>query len=480
MNSIRKATLLSLAQRYVSFVIQLASSIVLARLLSPSETGVFSLAAAIVSIAQLLRDFGIGEYVVQEKNLTQDRLRSVFGVSLAIAWSLAALIFLSADLIAAHYHEAGLRTVVRVLALNFVLLPIGTTTFALLTRQMAFKEIFWIQTASIVIGAALAVFLAWNGHSYMSLAWSSVASSLTTVLALTILRPAETLILPRFSGLREIGLFGGTVTTGRFLDQLSRRAPDILIAQGLGFHAVGINSKSTSLLDTFQDFFVSGISRVATPAFAQTHHADGDTISAYLKAIHTLAVFPLVFFLLLALLAEPLVLTLFGRAWLGAVPLLQIGSIGGMLAAPYFLAPSLLTAHGRVREILQIQVVGGVLYLVALFFAAQQSLIAVALAGVFGSAIRIGMLQRTLQKSFGLGLARLLAACRNNLVIAAITTLLTTPVLFAYDGTTARALLTLAAAAAVSLTAFATCIVCFNHPLVDEIRGLRQKKLRLS
>ncbi|MCX9156864.1 oligosaccharide flippase family protein [Niveibacterium sp. 24ML] len=480
MTSIRRAAFLSLAQRYVAFVIQLATSIVLARLLSPSETGVFSLAAAIVSIAQLLRDFGIGEYVVQEKDMSRERLRSVLGVSLAIAWAIAAALFASAGYIADYYHEAGVRTVVHILALNFVLLPIGTTTFAVLTKELAFKEIFYVQTSSTLIGAAAAILLAFQGHSYLSLAWSSVFSSVTTVLVLAIVRPAETFMLPRFSGLREIGIFGGTVTLGRFLDQLCRRAPDMFIAQGLGFHAVGINSKATSLLDTFQDFFVSGISRVATPAFAQTRHANGDSVESYIKAIRTLAIFPFVFFLLLALLAEPLVLALFGKAWLEAVPLLRIGAIGGIMAAPYFLGPPLLTAHGHVKDILKIQVIGGIVFLGALYFAASHSLVAVAATGVAGSLVRIAMIHGALHRNFGMRIGQLFSACRTNVLIAVLTGLLTAPVLLVYNGTVVSALAALLAAAAASIFALTLGIFALDHPLAAEVRIFWRNRVRFS
>ena len=65
MNSVRKSILYSLAQNYLILVTQLITSMVLARILSPAEVGVFSVAAALSGLASVVRDFGVAEYLIQ-------------------------------------------------------------------------------------------------------------------------------------------------------------------------------------------------------------------------------------------------------------------------------------------------------------------------------------------------------------------------------------------------------------------------------
>lgn len=476
MSSIRKATLLSLGQRYVAFLIQLGSSIVLARLLSPSETGLYALATAVVALAQLLRDFGIGEYVVQEKNISRAQLRSVLGASFLLAWTIALALLSCAGLLAEFYGEPGVRTVLQLLAVNFLLLPIGTTTFAMLTKEMAFKEIFVVQTVSAAASAGLSILLAWRGHSYMSLAWASVFGTLCTVALLAVLRPGLTFMLPSFSGLRAIGRFGGTVTLGRLFDQLCRRAPDILVAQHLGFHAVGINSKAGSLLDAFHDFFVSGISRVATPAFARDRHEDGDAGQAYLKSMRTLVIFPMVFFMLVGLLSEPIIRLLFGEAWLQAVPLLRIGAIAGLLGAPYFLAPPLLTAHGRVTDLLHIQTVGGVVLLLLIYLGSTQSLVALALAGTVGGCFKLALIHRALARCTGLSMRQLLGSCAPSAMLAGPAGGLAALALWLQDGSASGAFESLCLAGVLAALVLLPGLWCSGHPLGDELRvALRRR-----
>ena len=73
MPSIRKALSLSFASKYSSLAIHTAAVMVLARLLTPAEIGVYSVGAAVVALAHVLRDFGVGNYLIQEKETSTER-----------------------------------------------------------------------------------------------------------------------------------------------------------------------------------------------------------------------------------------------------------------------------------------------------------------------------------------------------------------------------------------------------------------------
>lgn len=67
MNSVRRALAISFIERYALIALGLASNILVARLLSPDEIGLYSVSLAVISVAQVLRDFGIGNFLIQEK-----------------------------------------------------------------------------------------------------------------------------------------------------------------------------------------------------------------------------------------------------------------------------------------------------------------------------------------------------------------------------------------------------------------------------
>ncbi|MEE8332516.1 MAG: oligosaccharide flippase family protein, partial [Alphaproteobacteria bacterium] len=114
MASIRRSLALSFAQKYATMAINIATVMILARLLTPAEIGIFSVGIAMVGLAHTLRDFGVGNYLIQEKELTPDRVRTAFGVTLVIAWIMAGVLIALSGPMAGFYSEPGVRQVMLV------------------------------------------------------------------------------------------------------------------------------------------------------------------------------------------------------------------------------------------------------------------------------------------------------------------------------------------------------------------------------
>ncbi|MBK7517923.1 MAG: oligosaccharide flippase family protein [Betaproteobacteria bacterium] len=110
---IRRALLFSLGQRYLAFALQLGTSMAMARLLTPTEAGIYSLAAVAVTVGHVIRDFGVGDYLVKEREITPEKVRAAFTVTTLFAWA-TALVFLGlAPVLAAAYGEPGVATVLQ-------------------------------------------------------------------------------------------------------------------------------------------------------------------------------------------------------------------------------------------------------------------------------------------------------------------------------------------------------------------------------
>lgn len=339
----------SLGQRYLAFVVGLATSIVLARLLRPEETGIFSLAMAAVAIGAILREFGTSDYIISQRDVSPQKLRAAYTVTLLISWSAALLLLAAARPLATLYKEPGVATVMYVLCLNFMLVPLGSTAMAMLSKELRFDLLFWIQSASMLVGAVTTLLCAFNGVSYQSAAWGSVASISTVVLVLSLRRPSSVFMLPTFRGLRQIFRFGGVLTLARVVEGVATRVGDFVISGMLGFHSSGVLSKANSLNGGFHEFFASAVLRVATPVLAQARQGGRSVADDYRHATVLMASAQWLFFGVMIVVAPELVYVLFGPSWIDAVPLLQIGAVAGFIYAPFMLCTPLLTAFGAAR-----------------------------------------------------------------------------------------------------------------------------------
>ena len=133
-----RATLFSVGERLIAFVLQFGATVVIARLLSPAEVGVFSLAASLVAIGHVFRQFGVGDFLVQERALDRDLLRAAYGMTLAVSWAIAALLLVAAAPLAMLYREPAVAQVLQVMALSFLLMPIGSICSTMLVRELSF------------------------------------------------------------------------------------------------------------------------------------------------------------------------------------------------------------------------------------------------------------------------------------------------------------------------------------------------------
>jgi O-antigen/teichoic acid export membrane protein len=403
--SYRVAMLYSFAQKYLAFLLQLGLAVVLARLLSPEESGIYSLAAAAVGIGNLLRDLGTTDYVISRKDVTQEKLRAAFTVTLLMAWLIALILLAVAPFLAAIYKEPGVGKVLQLLCINFLLLPFGAVTSALMSKGMRFERMFWVQTSAAVLSAAVTLWTAYSGWSYMSLAVGSVVANVWTIAMMLVLEPRSVALMPTTKGLREVLNFGGTVTVARLAEQLAGRGGEFIVTGMLGFHAAGLNSKASSLIGSFNEFFNSAVVRVATPAFAQM---SGDPVAErkrYLQSTVVVATALWIFFPLLGTFAQEIVMVLFGSKWLECVALVQVSAVGSLMFAPFLLSNSLLTARGAVKEQLKIQMIAAPIWLLAVTAGAFQSLLLVVVLANAAMMVRIALLHRAVERVSGIGLS---------------------------------------------------------------------------
>ncbi|MEM7469266.1 MAG: oligosaccharide flippase family protein, partial [Pseudomonadota bacterium] len=175
--NVSRSLFLSFLQRYLVGGLQFISVVVLARLLTPEEIGIYTIGAALMSIAQMFRDFGVGQYLVQEKSLSKEKVANAFGLTILLAWSIGLLVFFGAETIARYYNEPLLSAVIHVTAFNFFVIPFGSMTTPLLKRGMAFGGLLKLGVAVALASTTTVLVLAFLGYGVMSLAWASLCGS---------------------------------------------------------------------------------------------------------------------------------------------------------------------------------------------------------------------------------------------------------------------------------------------------------------
>jgi len=378
MASIRKSLALSLAEKYSGILIGIAGTVILARLLSPAQIGIYSVAAAFVGLAHIVRDFGVGGYLVQERELTTDRIRTAVSVTTVTAWSIAVVLAALSGPIAALYGEPLLQQVVLVLCLNFVLLPLNSPAISLLRRDMKFGALFKINLAANLARFTTGVGLAWQGVGVMSLAWASVAGVVVTLLMTLFFRPDWRLWLPSFKEVRRVASFGFKASAAGIVAELGTSATDLIIGRMLGFAPVGLFSRAQGVMFLFHRQIMGAVRGVAFPAMAVKTRAGDDLRAFYLRGMTYVTGLAWPFYALLALMAFPVVRIMFGDQWDAAIPLVRILALAGVIGTLFSFSSSLMMARGNVGAILRLEIVIQISRVILLLLASLYSLEAVA------------------------------------------------------------------------------------------------------
>ncbi len=322
-------------------------SILLARILSPAEIGVYSMTVVFVNLAHVFRDFGVSTYLQREPELTPDKIRSATGVVFTSSWLIAIAMFLSSGAIGRWFNEPEIVPVMQVLSIGFLLIPFGAITNALLTRELAAEKqaiVNMIGTLSFCISC---VVLAKLGHGSMSLAYANLINITACAVALIPLRPKNMPWLPAFDHWRSVTHFGLGSLLSSSMVALNNAIPDLLLGKLGNARHVGLLSRANSTVTIFTHVAGSTVSYGAVSYMAQAHHRGESLEPVLTRATALLTGVGWTALAVTTVLGKDIVLALYGEAWLECVPAILPLSVAAGVVMAFHYIPIAVTAIGR-------------------------------------------------------------------------------------------------------------------------------------
>ena len=328
----------------------------IARLLSPADIGVFSVTMVLIGFISALRDLGAGQYLVQEKELTPDKISATWTVLLCTGFLMSVVVVLAAHPVSRFYKEPRMLDIMLVIAVNFAVNPFGSMTYAWLMREMRFDALAVMRFGGSLAGACTSVFLAWQGHGPISLAYGSLLSTLINAGLALYFRPARFGWLPRWKGVRDVVAFGSKLSATSIVGTLGVGAPELFLGKLQSMTAAGLYSRSNGLTSMFQRLILDATQTVALPLFAKAKRETGDISEPFLRIVSYVTALGWSFFLGLMALSYPLTRLLYGDQWDDSVDLTRLLALGMVVGLPAAMCPQALMASGRADGLLRVTV----------------------------------------------------------------------------------------------------------------------------
>jgi O-antigen/teichoic acid export membrane protein len=302
--------------------------LVLARLLTPEDFGVVAAATVVISLCQAVADAGLGKALVQKRDMLEASADAAFWMSFAVSLALGLVLIAAAPAIAGFFDDARIAPVVRVLALQVPLTGLAAIPIALLQRELAFRELFWVRLLTAGLPALASIPMALTGAGYWALVVGAVTGQALQCVALSWRSHWRPRLRLDMATARQLARFGRWTSLSAVLAWCYGWLDSLFVARYLGAHDMGLYRIGNTLVTLVFGLAFAPLLPVLYSLFSRSGHNSNRVGMALLANARVTMVVSLPVATLFVLLAEPIELYFFGPEWTGLAYIVAVLAVG--------------------------------------------------------------------------------------------------------------------------------------------------------
>ncbi len=360
-NSIKKKTLTNLfwsfAERCGAQGVAFIVSIILARLLTPEDYGIIALVTVFITIFQVFVDSGLGNALIQKKDVDDVDFSSVFYFNIIFCLVLYGLLFLSAPWIAKFYNISELTSVIRVLGLSIVISGVKNVQHAYVSRTLQFKRFFWATLGGTIGAAIIGITMAYNGFGV----WALVAQNIFNLAVDTIIlwftvkwRPK---LLFSFKRLKKLFSYGWKLLASSLINTLYNDIRQLIIGKFYSSADLAFYNKGRQFPKQFITNINTSIDSVLFPVLSEGQDDKNHLKSMTRRSIQISSYIIWPIMIGLAAVGQSLIRVLFTDKWLPSYPFLVLFCISLGLQPIHTANLNAIKAVGRSDLFLKLEII---------------------------------------------------------------------------------------------------------------------------
>lgn len=362
-----KAILWSFSEVLLKRGVQFVLSIFLARLLTPDDFGVVAMATIFVTWSEVFKDFGLGQALIQKKDISEEQVSTVFYLNIGTGCLIALILVLLAPLASQFYENEMVAWCVRVSALTFFITSFNVVQTSLFKKKLNYK----VQTVSSFIASTtsgiVGVVMAYRGFGIWSLLTQSVVSTIVNTLYIwwkSDWRPRWIFKFKTTFSLFKKGV--GFMGKG-LIDNVFSALDSMAIGKLFSSATLGLFNRGKSLSDMTRDTFLIPVTRPLFPIFAKLQNDRPAMEAYYFKMLHMCSWIIIFCAGLLFLCSNEIITILYGDTWKESAKYLKYFALLLPFYSPNTIATSSLKALGHVKVLVFLGLFERVLAFVSLF-----------------------------------------------------------------------------------------------------------------
>lgn len=348
------------------FGIQIVSfllSIILTRLLSPTEYGIMGMVMVIVGFAHIFLDLGFYRAIIQRPEVSPTQYSTIFYVNTGMAVLLALACFFGAGPLARFYGQPLITPIFQVASISFLINGLNLIPGAMLYKKMRFKVNSIQSLASAVISGVIGVLMAYNGFGV----WSLLAQSLLGSFILLVLNWLYVGWWPTWqfsiAAIRPMWAYGSRMFASGVLDTLYTRLDTFIIAKIFNPATLGFYARAQGMDNMVRQFSAGSIVGSLFPYIAK-HQDDRPLVKQiYERYLHIVLFISVGISGALFLVAKDLFTFLFTARWIYAAELFQILALMGFAFPASSLMCTVISSLGNSKAFFRLEVIKKVLIL---------------------------------------------------------------------------------------------------------------------
>lgn len=406
-------------ERFSVLGVQFVTSIILARLLQPSDFGLIALTLVVINILNVINTTGFTSALVQKLDRDELDFSTVFVMNVVLGLVIYIILYFISPWVAVFFDEPQLAKLVRFAGLSLIISSFTVVQRAKLWIEVDFKTLTKASFVAIVVSGVVGIYCAYSGFGVMSLVIQLLVNNGLTTLGLWVYskwRPSL-----QFSYIRFINLFNYAykLILVKIINTIFNEAYSAIIGKAYSSSQLGYFNRAKSFETMSSNNIINIVQRVSLPVLCEDQNDHIQLGRKLIKFTVSTAsiVYPLLFGVFI--LAEPLVSVLLTDKWLPSVPILKTLTPVGLFSVITAFNMNVFNATGRTDWALKSEIIKKVFFFITIVIAVKFGFMALVYSQIIIAFIDFIITTYYTKEQIGLSLIEQLKALKS-VVIASV------------------------------------------------------------
>ena len=305
------------------------STFVVARILNPDDYGLVGMAGVYIGVTEYLNELGVGSAIIQRQDLNEDDVRGLYSIAILVGAFMTGVSVLIAPLISSFFKEPRLIAILQVLSITFVISSAKSVQRNLMVRDMAFACLAKVDVMCGVLTSIVALFCAVKGFGAWTLVIQYLSMNILGFLGSFYYERRLPGRISDWSKLREMLSFGLGIMFFNFFRYINRNIDYLIIGKLLGKSLLGNYSLAQTLANKPFEKMLPVFDQVFIPFFSKIQSDKQQVKKCFIRIVSVELIVFAPIFVLLAIAADDIIVTLLGGKWVGSVLPMQLFSMLG-------------------------------------------------------------------------------------------------------------------------------------------------------